>query len=154
MIKNLLLAAVLALTGVLGTVAQPAPYTDQADITPGTLTATWDVPAATYGPLLSLQGVGLASGATIAVNHLIAYGSASYVTNAVETAASGTALLVYPQGYVAPASVCTNTTLGTVITSTPVKPVWLVPGDKLVFTVSATNMSASAVVIRAGLPGK
>jgi cytoskeletal protein RodZ len=156
MFKKLsILMALVAVLGIVGFAqAQTAPYTDKATIAAASLTSTWSSPAATYGPLLSLQGVTLASGATFAVSHLVSYGTDSFITNAVETAASGTALNVYPQGYISPQNVCTNTTTGTVITTTPVKPVWLAPGDKLLFTVSATNMVPSYIVIRAGFPGR
>jgi hypothetical protein len=134
--------------------AQPAPYSDTAVLAIGQTVVDWDVPAATYGPLLSLQALGLTNAATLKVDHLVSYGNGTWVTNAVEAAAAQTTLHVYPAEYLAPQYYCTNTTTGTTLVTTPVKPVWLVPGDKLRFTASAAHGSAGTVIIRAGFPGK
>lgn len=135
--------------------AQTAPYQAVATIAAAGTAVNWDAPAATYGPLLSLQSYGLTNAATLAVYHIIPVSSTVNITNTVETAATGGSLLVYPQGYIAPQSVCTNTTLGVVLTTTPVKPVYLNPGDKLRFVASAaTGPVAAKIVIRAGFPGQ
>lgn len=128
--------------------AQAAPYQDEAVIEAGQTSVNWDVPAATYGPLLSLQAYNLTNGATLAVQHIIPVTSSVSLTNTVETAAAGATLLVYPPGT---SYVCTNTTLGTVVTY---KPILLTPGDKLRFTTSIAHGSAGYVVIRAGFTGK
>ena len=151
-ICGLLAVALAGLTGLAQ--AQTAPYQATATITNGATSVEWDVPAATYGPLLSLQAYNLTNGATLAVSHIVKASSTVSLTNTVESAAAGATLLVYPSGYVAPQSVCTNTTTGTVITTTPVKPVLLVPGDKLRFTTSIANGSSSIIVIRAGFSGQ
>lgn len=158
MTKRMFIVGMLAVA-VIGAVeharAQAAPYQSVATIAAGETTVNWQAPADTYGPLLSLQAIGLTNGATLKVEHIIPYTSTANITNTVETAAAGATLLVYPPGYIAPQSVCTNTTLGVVITTSPVKPVYLNPGDKLRFTASLTNgPTAARIVIRAGFPGK
>jgi len=145
-ICGLLAVALAGLTGLAQ--AQTAPYQATATITSGATSVEWDVPAATYGPLLSLQAYNLTNGATLAVSHIIKASSTVNLTNTVETAAAGATLLVYPS---ATSYVCTNTTEGTVVTY---KPVWLTPGDKLRFTTSIANGSSSIIVIRAGFSGQ
>lgn len=122
--------------------AQIAPYQSVATLSASSTSVIWDAPAATYGPLLSLQALGLTNAATLKVDHIIAVTSAMSITNAVETAAAGDTLLAYPSS-----AVYTNGVIS-------VKPVWLVPGDKLLFTASAANGGAvGRIVIRAGFPG-
>lgn len=129
--------------------AQAAPYQDEVSIASGSTTVTWEAPAATYGPLLSLQTYNMAGVATLAVSHIVKASSAISLTNTVETAAAGGTLLTYPSALI---YACTNTTTGAVISY---KPVWIVPGDKLVFTASVTNgrPTDAIIVIRAGHPG-
>ena len=145
-ICGLLAVALAGLTGLAQ--AQTAPYQATATITNGATSVEWDVPAATYGPLLSLQAYNLTNGATLAVSHIVKASSTVSLTNTVETAAAGATLLVYPSDT---SYVCTNTTEGTVVTY---KPVWLTPGDKLRFTTSIANGSSSIIVIRAGFSGQ
>ena len=149
------LTAILAMaligiaTAPLPARAQLAPFQSKAVITNGATTADWDVPAATMGPLYSLQAINLTNGATLAVSHLVSYGNGAYATNTVETAASGGTLLCYPS---AACFVCSNLT--SIVT---IKPRWLTTGDKLRFTVSAANGNTgvvTTVIIKAGFPGK
>jgi hypothetical protein len=110
----------------------------------------WTVPYHQDGALLSLQALGITNSATVAVNHITTYETGKALTNTVESALAVNTLYVYPERYQPPQSVCTNTTTGTVITTTPVKPVYLTAGDRLSFVLSATN-SPMTVIIKPSL---
>ena len=110
----------------------------------------WTVPYRQDGALLTWQALGAGSAETVEVKHISAYSATAAYTNTIETAAARNTLHAYPTAYVPPQSVCTNTTLGVVITTSPIKPVFLQAGDKLTFKLSATNAS-SVVIIKTTL---
>jgi hypothetical protein len=104
------------------------------------------VPYYQDGTLLSWQALGAGSAETLAVKHITTYAAGKALTNSVETAAARNVLIVYPERYQPPQSVCTNTTTGTVITTTPVKPVYLMAGDRISFQLSATNATTTVII--------
>jgi hypothetical protein len=128
-------------------VAQLQPSAHEVPVVWGDADTLWPVPALENGCLLSLQVVGVTNAATVAVKHIIPYGSGGAVTNTVETAAANGTLYVYPADYV-PYYVTNGVILTT--SNLPPKPVWLVPGDFLLFTLSATN-TAATVLPRVGV---
>jgi len=108
---------------------------------------TWTVPTFQNGRLLSMQMLASTSTVTVAVNHVSTYGTGTYVTNAVETAAAASTLHAYPSAYI-PAVTQYYSTNNVVLTatSTALKPTWLIPGDRLTFVLSDTNQSANIIV--------
>lgn len=118
--------------------AQAVPSSHEIPITWGDADTLWPVPNLENGPLWSVQIGGITNGATVAVKHLVPYGNGAYFTNTVEAAAASGTLYTY-----SPAPVYT----GTVQVA---KSTLLVPGDYLLFTLSATN-TAATVVLRAGV---
>lgn len=147
--KLILMAATLCI--ICAAQAQPAPYTSRAVIPADAAVAVWSAPSVTYGPLLSIQTRDLGAN-TLKVDHLIAIPGGGVLTNAVEASAANATLHVYPSQYSPPQYYATG---DVALASSPVKPVWLTPGDKLLFTSSATNViGAASIVIRAGFPGK
>ena len=150
--KFIRLMAVMAFALCVGIAhAQVAPNQYTVAITSGATVATWECPVQQYGALLSVQSLGLTNSQTLAVAHISTYATGKAYTNTVETALAAATLSVYPQAYIPPQSVCTNTTTGTVITTTPVKPVWLIPGDKLLLTISAAQNAAADVVLKTSI---
>lgn len=126
--------------------AQLQPSAHEVPVVWGDSNTLWPVPALENGCLLSLQVVGVTNAATVAVKHIVPYGSGGAVTNTVETAAANGTLYVYPADYVPPVTAyyVTNDVILTAV-SAPPKPVWLVPGDFLLFTLSATNTAATVL---------
>lgn len=118
--------------------AQAVPSSHEIAITWGDANTLWPVPALENGPLWSLQIGGVTNAATVAVKHLVPYGTGAYFTNTVEAAAASGTLYTY-----SPVPVYTGTVQ-------VVKSTLLVPGDYLLFTLSATNTAATAV-LRAGV---
>lgn len=120
--------------------AQQIPATENVEVPYGTHVAgsasvNWPVPSLGNGRLLTLQPMGITNAATVAVYHLVPYGSGRYITNAVEAAAANGTLYAY----VGDATYTTNTVQ-------VAKPVWLVPGDYLRFVLSDTNGQATVVL--------
>ncbi len=143
-----ILCGALAAVCLAAAAAAQTPVQSQAAIPAGETSVSWSVPAGLSGPLLSLQARGLTNGATLAVSHLIPY-TGGVLTNAIETAAAGDTLLVYPARYIAPVtSTYVTSDVPVSVTSAPPKPAWLGRGDSLVFTASAANGAAAVVVIR------
>ena len=130
--------------------AQGAPVLYAHSHTLNAVYSEWTVPYHQDGALLSLQALGITNSATVAVNHITTYETGKALTNTVESALAVNTLYVYPERYQPPQSVCTNTTIGTVITTTPVKPVYLTAGDRISFVLSATN-SPMTVIIKTSL---
>lgn len=146
--KFMTLLATLLLTASLAA-AQVVPSQSQTTIALDATVATWAVPAAAYGPLLSIQTRGMHSGATLKVEHLIPF-TGGVFTNEIEAAAAANALSCYPSAYLATQYYATN---DVIFTYAPPKPVWLGRGDSLLLTLSATNTTATTVVLRTGIPG-
>lgn len=158
MIRHLLTAAMLAVTVGLCVPPQadaqqiPAQHTQAIAINaPGA--TLWPVPALENGALLSLNVINITNSATVAVSHIQRVSATRYITNTVEAALAGDTLTFYKTEY-QPAYTQYYSTNNLILTasSAAVKPVWLIPGDYLSFTLSATNSAATAV-IRAGTPG-
>lgn len=118
--------------------AQAQPASHEIPITWGDADTLWPVPALENGPLWSVQVGGITNGATLAVKHLVPYGAGAFFTNTVEAAAASGTLYTY-----SPAPVYT----GAVQIA---KCTLLVPGDFLLFTLSATNTAAD-VILRTGV---
>jgi hypothetical protein len=137
----------LMLVGVCS-ILQAAPAQYALDIPASAVAAPTEftVPYHQDGALLSWQALGAGSAETLAVKHITTYEAGKALTNSVETAAARNVLIVYPATYQPPQSVCTNTTTGTVITTTPVKPVYLMAGDRLSFQLSATNATTTVII--------
>lgn len=135
--KTFITAAAAALTlgvSALTALAQAQPSSHEVPIVWGDANTVWAVPALENGVLWSVQIGGITNAATVAVKHLVPYGSGSYWTNTVEAAAANGTLYTYSAF-----PVYTNTVQ-------IAKPTLLVPGDKVLFTLSATNTSATAVI--------
>jgi len=115
--------------------AQALPSSHEVPIAWGEKHTAWPVPALGNGALWSIQIGGITNGATVAVRHLVPFGGAgACFTNTVEAAAANGALYTY-----APAPALTNSASAS-------RPTLLVPGDRLLFSLSATNTSATAVI--------
>ncbi len=142
-------ALALALNAPVPAAAQSAPARYEVPLAYGAGSAVWDVPALQNGRLLALQASGVTNGATVAVRHLVPH-AGGYHTNTVESALAPGALYAYPEQYVAPVTAY-YVTNGVVLsaTSSPPKPVVLVPGDRLTFALSATNASARITITAA-----
>jgi len=107
----------------------------------------WTVPYRQDGALLAWQALEAGSDETLAVKHISTYAAGKAYTNDVETAAARNTLHVYPVQYQAPLSYGYATSdVPVVVTSTPVKPVYLQAGDKLTFQLSATNAAATVII--------
>jgi hypothetical protein len=167
--KFIRLMAVMAFALCVGIAhAQVAPNQYTVAITSGATVATWECPVQQYGALLSVQSLGLTNSQTLAVAHISTYATGKAYTNTVETALAAATLSVYPQAYMpvgltytAPmissyvrtndvVQSTTNTITFTASTS-PVKPVWLIPGDKLLLTISAVNTGDAYVVLKTSI---
>lgn len=127
-------------------IAQVAPVQYVHPHTLNAVYSEWTVPYHQEGSLLSLQALGITNSATVAIKHITTYATGKALTNTVEAALAVNTLYVYPATYQPPQSVCTNTTTGTVITTTPVKPVYLTAGDRISFVLSATNSPATVII--------
>jgi hypothetical protein len=135
--KKTFITAAAALTlgvSALTALAQAQPSSHEATIAWGDKNTEWAVPALENGCLWSVQIGGVTNGATVAVKHIVPYGTGLYWTNTVEAAAANGTLYTY-----SPWPVYTNAVQ-------IAKPTLLVPGDRLLFTLSATNTSAAAVI--------
>lgn len=132
--KLILILTLLAVTLAPALRAQSVPARHEVAIAWGADTNAWPVPALENGHLWTLQVGGVTNGATLAVKHLVPYGSGAYFTNTVEAAAAAGTLYAY-----GPVPVYT----GTVQIA---KQTLLVPGDLLLFDLSATNTAASILL--------
>lgn len=133
--KTLILAAgALAIAAAAPAArAQALPSSHEVPIAWGEKHTAWPVPSLGNGALWSIQIGGITNGATVAVSHLVPFGAGACFTNTVEAAAANGALYTYAP---VPATALTNSASATL----------LVPGDRLLFSLSATNTSATAVI--------
>lgn len=129
--KMLSLIACTILLALAPSVRAQTPSSHEVDVTWGTANTLWTVPNLENGALLSIQPAAITNGATVSVKHLIPYGSGSYVTNSVIGAATNGVSYAFNPAYIA-------------------APVWLVPGDYLLFTLSSTNTAAD-IILRTGV---
>ena len=130
-IMSLIIAGAALLSLAPAARSQIIPSAHEVEIAWGAGTNLWAVPNLENGALLSIQPAAITNGATVAVSHLIPYGTGSYVTNSVIGAATNGVSYAFNPAYVA-------------------APVWLVPGDYLLFTLSATNTAAD-IILRTGV---
>jgi hypothetical protein len=146
--------AALALIGAAH--AQYAPVASVQAVSTNGTSAVWDAPSGVVGPLLEFQSYGLTNSGVTAVRHVTSYGyggNAVIVTNTVEATAAANTRYAYPLHYVPPITsyYVTNDVILSAI-STPVKPVLIGPGDKLLFALTGETNTLARFLVKVGTP--